>query len=105
MDEGEYEIFDSDYEYEYTPRTHSSRKTYLQEEIICLEKTLAKRRAELREADRLLNECDDDLVAVRKEVRFSSFVRSRVDFLFCFPYRLKRLSKSMKLPSLVSAAA
>lgn len=68
LDEGDYEVYDSDYEYEYVPRTHSSRKTYLQEEILCLEKTLAKRRAELRESDRLLKECDDDLVTVRKEV-------------------------------------
>lgn len=67
----DYEIYDSDYDYEYVPRrgSHTSRKTYLQEEILCLEKTLAKRRAELREADRLLHECNEDLAAVRREVR------------------------------------
>ena len=38
------------------------------DEISCLEETLAKRRAELREADELLNDCREDLKEAREEV-------------------------------------
>ena len=41
----------------------------LSDKIKCLEATLAKRKAELREADRLLLECEADLIDARKEVR------------------------------------
>ena len=64
-----YDVNESDYIYEYEPRSRRPRPDYLSDEIKCLEATLAKRRAELREADRLLLECEADLIDVRKEVR------------------------------------
>ena len=59
---------DSDFEYEYNPRIRRPRKEFLLDEISCLEETLAKRRAELREADELLNDCREDLKDAREEV-------------------------------------
>ncbi|XP_067662812.1 centriolin-like [Haliotis asinina] len=46
-----------------------SRQTYLQDEIACLEKTLAKRTGQLREADKLLKECNADLKDAREQAR------------------------------------
>ena len=43
-------------------------KDYLIDEMECVEETLMKRRAELREADRLLMECEQDLKDARAEV-------------------------------------
>ena len=37
------DVFDSDFDYEYSPYTDSSRREYIRKEINCLEKTLAKR--------------------------------------------------------------
>ena len=45
------------------------RLDYLDEELACMEETLDKRRAELREADRLLQECLTDLKEAREQVR------------------------------------
>ncbi|KAK2177182.1 hypothetical protein NP493_614g00022 [Ridgeia piscesae] len=64
-----YDVNESDYIYEYEPRSRRPRPDYLSDEIKCLEATLAKRRAELREADRLLLECEADLIDVRKEAK------------------------------------
>ncbi len=60
---------ESDFDYEYNPRVYRGRKHYLMDEISCLEETLAKRRAELREADELLFDCREDLKDARQEVR------------------------------------
>jgi len=46
----------------------------LRDEIRCLELTLAKRKAQLREADRLLKECNTDLKCARDEVRMDGLV-------------------------------
>ena len=45
------------------------------DEISCLEETLAKRRAELREADELLNDCREDLKEAREEVTNEAALR------------------------------
>ena len=45
------------------------RKDELVDEIRCLEKALAKRRAELREADRLLQQSNRDLRVAQDKVR------------------------------------
>ncbi|XP_070532103.1 centriolin-like isoform X2 [Ptychodera flava] len=45
------------------------KKSDVMEEIHCLEKTLSKRRAELREADRLLFECKSDLNVAKEKAR------------------------------------
>ena len=63
------QINDSDYHYEFDPRYWGTREEYLQNEIKCLEETLAKRRAELREADKLLQECHSDLTEAKIEAR------------------------------------
>ena len=62
------EMEDGDYEYDYDPRSLQSRQNYLREELPCLEETLAKRKAELRESDKLLKECEADLQAAKQEV-------------------------------------
>ena len=49
-------------------QNQSSYKSYLTDEMDCVEQTLTKRRAELREADRLLMECEEDLKHARTEV-------------------------------------
>ena len=66
-----YDVTETDYIYEYDPRSRRPRTDYLSVEINykCLEAKLAKRRAELRETDRLLLECEADLTDARKEVR------------------------------------
>ena len=64
-----YDVNESDDIYEYNPRSRRPRTDYLSYEIKCLEAKLAKRRAELRETDRLLLECEADLIDARKEVR------------------------------------
>ena len=67
---GHYSTYDDDYDYDYQPRYHGgSRKDYLVEEVHCVEATLAKRRAELREADRLLQECEMDLKQAQNEAK------------------------------------
>lgn len=48
----------------------------LQDEIHCLEETLAKRRAELRQADRLLQECQQDYQLVHTKVRIKYMLES-----------------------------
>ena len=65
----DYTTYDDDYDYEYSPRYQGTRKDYLQEEIACVEATLAKRRAELREADRLLQECEMDFKDAQNQVK------------------------------------
>lgn len=70
---------DSDYDYDplksqrslrshRSPGSHRSARGHLQHELECLEHTLIKRRAELREADRLLDECQQDLESTRTKV-------------------------------------
>ena len=62
----------------------NSRKKLLTDEIKCLELTLAKRKAQLREADRLLKECNTDLKCARDEVSFaqtSSYCLSVLHFI------------------------
>ena len=56
-------------EEDYNNLQISMREDDLEDEIRCLEETLAKRRAELREADRLLQECNTDLRAAQDKVR------------------------------------
>ncbi|XP_052229704.1 centriolin-like isoform X2 [Dreissena polymorpha] len=51
----------------FDERMENSRKKMLKDEIKCLEQTLAKRKAQLREADRLLKECNTDLKCAREE--------------------------------------
>ncbi|XP_074654226.1 uncharacterized protein LOC141908208 isoform X2 [Tubulanus polymorphus] len=64
---GNLEMEADDYQYDYDPASLQSRHTYLVDEISCLEETLARRRAELREADRLLLECESDLQDARQQ--------------------------------------
>ena len=59
----------SDEEDDFDERMENSRKKMLKDEIKCLELTLAKRKSQLREADRLLKECNTDLKYARDEVR------------------------------------
>ncbi|KAL5012076.1 hypothetical protein ScPMuIL_010627 [Solemya velum] len=47
----------------------NSRQKYIKDEMDCLQKTLAKRRLQLREADRLLKECNTDLKDAKEEAR------------------------------------
>ncbi|CAH1781513.1 unnamed protein product, partial [Owenia fusiformis] len=56
-----------DLDEEYRDQTLRGRQKYLLNEVKCLETTLAKRRAELRQSDRLLAECQSDLAAARNE--------------------------------------
>ena len=58
----------SDDEDSFDERMDNSRKKLLRDEIRCLEETLAKRKSQLREADRLLKECNTDLKCARDEV-------------------------------------
>ena len=58
----------SDEEDDFDERMENSRKKMLKDEIKCLELTLAKRKSQLREADRLLKECNTDLKYARDEV-------------------------------------
>ena len=60
----------ADDEDSFDERMENSRKKMLKDEIKCLEATLAKRKAQLREADRLLKECNSDLKYARDEVRY-----------------------------------
>ncbi|KAL4219131.1 hypothetical protein ACF0H5_021713 [Mactra antiquata] len=53
----------------FDERMENSRKKMIKDEIHCLEQTLAKRKAQLREADRLLKECNTDLKCAREEAR------------------------------------
>ncbi|XP_053381516.1 centriolin-like isoform X4 [Mercenaria mercenaria] len=53
----------------FDERMENSRKKMIKDEIRCLEQTLAKRKAQLREADRLLKECNTDLKCAREEAR------------------------------------
>ena len=64
----------SDDEDSFDERMENSRKKMLKDEIKCLEQTLAKRKAQLREADRLLKECNTDLRCAREEVRYRRLV-------------------------------
>ena len=56
------------YKHDIFPRYLRSQRDYLEEEVTCLEDTLRKRRAELREADRLLQEREADLSDAKREV-------------------------------------
>ncbi|XP_071948113.1 uncharacterized protein [Antedon mediterranea] len=58
LSEGTYSEYSSD---------SRGRVQHIRQEIICTEKTLTKRRAELREADNLLHECEEDLKDVRQK--------------------------------------
>ena len=80
--EGSYVPGDDDFDYEYQPRGQRHRKDYLIDEITCLEETLAKRRAELREADELLYECHEDLKDARAEVGCHKCIYQKV-LLLC----------------------
>ena len=61
---------DDAYEHRDEPqRRGRPRPRMLSDEVACLEQTLERRRAELREADRVLRECRADLVGARKEVQ------------------------------------
>ncbi|CAH1781499.1 unnamed protein product, partial [Owenia fusiformis] len=66
--DAETEESDYDLDEEYRDQTLRGRQKYLLNEVKCLETTLAKRRAELRQSDRLLAECQSDLAAARDEV-------------------------------------
>ena len=52
---------------------------YLEGEITCLEKTLVQRRAELRVADRLLQECQADLKDATDKV--CAYILTSIKFL------------------------
>ena len=69
----------SDEEDSFDERMENSRKNLLKDEIRCLELTLAKRKAQLREADRLLKECNTDLKYARDEVRIDLKTTSETD--------------------------
>ena len=45
-----------------------SRQRYLQDEVDCLERTLAKRQAQLREAERMLKDTNSDLKEAKEQV-------------------------------------
>ena len=45
-----------------------SRQRYLKDEIECLERTLAKRQAQLREAERMLKDTNNDLKEAKEQV-------------------------------------
>lgn len=47
------------------------QSAFLEDEIECLEDTIAKRRAELREADKLLLQCQTDLHEAQNKVTLS----------------------------------
>ena len=49
-----------------------SRQGYLRDEVDNLEKTLAKRRGQLKDADGLLRKCNTDLQDARDQVRSRS---------------------------------
>ncbi|XP_033122052.1 centriolin-like [Anneissia japonica] len=65
------EFLEQDQESEGTSTEYSSdyrgHLQHIQREIACTEKTLTKRRSELREADNLLHECEEDLQSVRQK--------------------------------------
>ena len=48
----------------------TSRRNYIKDEINALERTLGKRRAQLKNADKLLKECNNDLMDAREQVLF-----------------------------------
>lgn len=45
-----------------------NRQKYLQEEVQCLEKTLAKRQGQLRDTERNLKDCNHDLKDAKEQV-------------------------------------
>ena len=63
-----YELVESDFENNHDPLTKAGRKPVLTDEIDCLEETLARRRAELREADQLIAEAEADLEDLQNQV-------------------------------------
>lgn len=58
---------DDDDDFDY--REAKQKQKYLQNEIECLEKTLVKRKAELRDSDRMLKQCTENLKDARNQVR------------------------------------
>lgn len=58
-------------------------------EIECIEKTLLKRRAELREADRLLSEAEVELESTQGKVSKAITLRAE-EFACCFKIVLSR---------------
>lgn len=50
-----------------------SRRKFLRNEIDALERTLAKRRSQLQDADKLLRVCNSDLQEAKEEVGIISF--------------------------------
>ena len=47
----------------------TSRRNYIKDEINALERTLGKRRAQLKNADKLLKECNNDLMDAREQAK------------------------------------
>ncbi|KAK3605923.1 hypothetical protein CHS0354_017828 [Potamilus streckersoni] len=58
------DVFDA-----FEEKMEGCRHNYMKDEIECLERTLAKRRMQLKEADRLLKECNMDLKDARTQAR------------------------------------
>ena len=61
-------VFDDDDSDSEDPRMANSRRKFLNKEVDALERTLAKRRSQLQDADRLLKECNYDLREAREQV-------------------------------------
>ncbi|KAL3870359.1 hypothetical protein ACJMK2_038429 [Sinanodonta woodiana] len=53
----------------FDEKMEGCRHNYMKDEIECLERTLAKRRMQLKEADRLLKQCNMDLKDARTQAR------------------------------------
>ncbi|XP_064649335.1 centriolin-like [Lineus longissimus] len=66
---GKVDVEDADYDYNYDPRSLQSRHSYLSDEVTCMEETLAKRKAELRESEKQLKSCEDDLLKAKNEAK------------------------------------
>lgn len=60
-----------------------SRQKYIIDELACLEKTLAKRQAQLRDTERSLKECKSNLLDAKEQV-----ITSTVFFIPCTLQRI-----------------
>lgn len=58
-----------------------SRRKFLRNEIDALERTLAKRRSQLQDADKLLRVCNSDLQEAKEEVQIMSHAKIAFKFL------------------------
>lgn len=73
----------------------ASRRNYLKDEINALERTLGKRRGQLKNADRLLKTCNTDLMDAREQVTSISISKNSFRLKFLYPTAVFTTLKKM----------